>query len=143
MEPVLEYGQQLPICSLQEQLSSLLHCRLKVSNHPSPALSHLQRWRSECIIGARDCSFENCVNSVFIPGKFGSLEFGAGFFGFEVGEIDLHFFFIFLCIFSQFSPSISEFTSFQSIFQSRNYNFLLDIFISAGNYRIALSTADL
>ena len=31
-------------------------------------------------------------HSVFIPGEFGSLEFGAGFFGFEVGEINLHFF---------------------------------------------------
>ena len=52
------------------------------------------------------------------------------------------FFFIFLGIFSQFWPSISEFTSFQSIFQSGNFLFffLLDIFISARKYRIAPST---
>ena len=52
------------------------------------------------------------------------------------------FFFIFLGIFSQFWPSISEFTSFQSIFQSGNYFFLLDIFISARKYSIAPSTVD-
>ena len=53
-------------------------------------------------------------------------------------------FFIFLGIFSQFWPSISEFTSFQSIFQSGNYYYflLLDIFISARKYRIAPSTVD-
>ena len=71
------------------------------------------------------------------------MEFGTGFFGFEVGEIYIFFFFIFLGIFSQFWPSISEFTSFQSIFQSGNfYFFLLDIFISARKYRIAPSTVD-
>ena len=53
------------------------------------------------------------------------------------------FLFIFLGIFSQFWPSISEFTSFQSIFQSGNYYFfLLDIFISARKYRKAPSTVD-
>ena len=55
----------------------------------------------------------------------------------------IYIFFLFhiLGIFSQFSPSILEFTSFQSIFQSEIF-FLLDIFISARNYRIAPSTAD-
>ena len=42
------------------------------------------------VIGARDCHFENS-QCLFIPGEFGSLEIGTGFFGFEVGEIYIFF----------------------------------------------------
>ena len=52
--------------------------------------SPLQQWRYECIIGARDCHFENS-QCLFIPGEFESFDFGTGFFGFEVGEIYIFF----------------------------------------------------
>ena len=72
------------------------------------------------------------------------MEFGAGFFGFEVGEINLQFFFLFNFfrhIFSIFALNFG-FCILSIFFSVWKLLFLLDIFISAQNYRIAPSTVD-
>ena len=82
------------------------------------------------------------IQCLFIPGEFGSLEFGTGFFGFEVGEIYIFFSFsYFRHIFSILALNFGIYI-FSIYFTVWKLLFLLDIFISAQNYRIAPSTAD-
>ena len=70
------------------------------------------------------------------------MEFGTGFFGFEVGEICIFFLFhIFRRIFSILALNFGIY-SFSIYFSVWKLLFLLDIFISARNYRIAPSTVD-